>query len=50
MYIAHQVADAMAYLEVKRLHHLDLAGRNILVDNNLLCKISQFGHSVQKKV
>ncbi|XP_072270498.1 tyrosine-protein kinase Src-1-like isoform X2 [Pyxicephalus adspersus] len=49
MYIAHQVADAMAYLEVKRVFHLDLACRNILVGNNLLCKISQFGLCIQKK-
>ncbi|XP_073463537.1 tyrosine-protein kinase Srms-like isoform X2 [Aquarana catesbeiana] len=45
MYIAQQVADAMAYLEVKCVRHLDLNGRNILVGNNLLCKVSQFGLS-----
>ncbi|XP_073463532.1 protein-tyrosine kinase 6-like [Aquarana catesbeiana] len=49
VYIAHQVADAMAYLEVKRVCYLDLHGQNILVGNNLLCKISQFGLSVQIK-
>ncbi|XP_073463540.1 protein-tyrosine kinase 6-like isoform X2 [Aquarana catesbeiana] len=49
MYIAQQVADAMAYLEVKRVRHLDLAGCNILVGKNLHCKITQFGLSVQKQ-
>ncbi|PIO25907.1 hypothetical protein AB205_0175090, partial [Aquarana catesbeiana] len=47
--IADQVADGMAYLEVKRVLHLDLTCSSILVDDNLVCKISQFGFAIQKQ-
>ncbi|KAM4622237.1 tyrosine-protein kinase Srms isoform 1-T1 [Discoglossus pictus] len=42
-HIIRQVADGMAYLEIKHVVHRDLAARNILVGDNLVCKISDFG-------
>uniref|UniRef100_UPI00398F69A1 tyrosine-protein kinase Src42A-like n=1 Tax=Pristiophorus japonicus TaxID=55135 RepID=UPI00398F69A1 len=41
--MAVQVAAGMSYLESKHYIHLDLAARNILVGNNIICKISDFG-------
>lgn len=49
-HIADQVADGMAYLEVKCVLHLDLMCRSIRVGDNLVCKISQFSFAIQKKV
>ncbi|CAI9612150.1 unnamed protein product [Staurois parvus] len=40
----------MAYLEVKGVLHLDLMCSSILVGDNFLCKIFQFGFAIQKKV
>ncbi|XP_069810192.1 tyrosine-protein kinase Srms [Dendropsophus ebraccatus] len=38
-----QVADGMEYLEKKHVVHRDLATRNVLVGENLICKIADFG-------
>ncbi|XP_040293290.1 tyrosine-protein kinase Srms [Bufo bufo] len=38
-----QVADGMEYLEKKQVVHRDLATRNVLVGENLICKIADFG-------
>jgi len=45
MYIATQVAGGMAYLEGNNFIHRDLAARNVLVADNLLVKIADFGLS-----
>jgi len=36
---AHDVAQGMIHLEVKRVVHRDLAARNILVDSLFRCKV-----------
>ncbi|XP_078395843.1 tyrosine-protein kinase Src42A-like [Cetorhinus maximus] len=41
--MAVQIAAGMSYLESKHYIHLDLAARNILVGDNMICKISDFG-------
>uniref|UniRef100_H2Y4U1 Protein kinase domain-containing protein n=1 Tax=Ciona savignyi TaxID=51511 RepID=H2Y4U1_CIOSA len=41
--MAHQVATGMDYLTKSRIIHGDLAARNILVGEELTCKISDFG-------
>ena len=41
--IGTQVAAGMAYLEEKDYIHQDLAARNILVGENLICKVADFG-------
>lgn len=38
-----QVASGMAYLEVKQLIHRDLAARNVLIGDNNIAKICDFG-------
>ncbi|CAH2303265.1 tyrosine- kinase Srms [Pelobates cultripes] len=43
LYIFYQVAEGMAYLESEKVVHRDLATRNVLVGDNLLCKIADFG-------
>ena len=45
MYCASQVASGMAYLESHGYIHRDLAARNLLVGDNLLIKIADFGLS-----
>ncbi|XP_073537003.1 tyrosine-protein kinase Srms-like [Phyllobates terribilis] len=45
MHIASQVVDGLAYLEVKRVAHFSLASCNVIVGNNLICKISNFGYA-----
>ncbi|XP_063065526.1 protein-tyrosine kinase 6-like [Engraulis encrasicolus] len=41
--IAYQVADGMAYLESESIVHRDLAARNVLVGDDNLCKVADFG-------
>jgi tyrosine-protein kinase Src len=43
VYIAFQVASGMEYLESKQLIHRDLAARNVLVGENNIAKICDFG-------
>ncbi|KAM4030986.1 protein-tyrosine kinase 6 [Anomaloglossus baeobatrachus] len=41
--IAGQIVDGMHYLETKNCVHRDLAARNILIGQNNICKIADFG-------
>jgi len=41
--MARQVAQGMQFLTNSRIIHGDLAARNILVGDELVCKISDFG-------
>ena len=41
--MAAQVASGMAYIELQGYIHRDLAARNILVGENYLCKVADFG-------
>ena len=41
--MAAQVASGMAYIELQSYIHRDLAARNILVGENYLCKVADFG-------
>lgn len=43
--LAAQVACGMAYLEEKDYVHRELAAKNILVGENLICKVTDFGFS-----
>ena len=43
MDIAAQVAEGMCYLESQNYIHRDLAARNILVGENNICKVGDFG-------
>jgi len=38
-----QVADGMSYLEEQNSIHRDLAARNVLVGENYICKVADFG-------
>lgn len=42
-FCALQVASGMGYLEVKQLIHRDLAARNVLIGDNNMAKICDFG-------
>jgi len=41
--MASQVAKGMEYLTKSRIIHGDIAARNILVGEHLVCKLSDFG-------
>ena len=41
--VALQIADGMAFIERMNYIHRDLRAANILVGDNLVCKIADFG-------
>lgn len=43
LYCSLQVAEGMAYIEQKNYIHRDLRAANILVSDELICKIADFG-------
>lgn len=43
MRFCFQVADGMSYLEEKNYIHCDLRAANILLSENYVCKVADFG-------
>lgn len=43
VYVVSDVCEGMEYLESKKLVHRDLAARNVLVSDDSLAKVSDFG-------
>ncbi|CAF0908287.1 unnamed protein product [Adineta ricciae] len=46
--IGFQIANAMMYLEKKRIVHRDLTASNVLIDSHGFVRITDFGHAIQK--
>ena len=42
---AKQILRAMVYLHQKKIMHLDLKPQNILIDENMVAKLADFGTS-----
>ena len=47
---ARDVAEGMCYLESQNFVHRDLAARNVLLDENCMAKVADFGHAREKNV
>ena len=50
MGMAAQVANGMVYLQKQRIIHRQLSASNVMVGNNLTCKIANFSQALVKKV